>query len=299
VTRPGSRGRYCRLTPADSPDRAPEVRPSPIDLEHLGRPKTIASWRVGDVLIDCGPSSCLERLLAAVGDDPPRALLLTHIHLDHAGAAGTLARLWPELTVYVHERGAPHLASPARLVQSAARLYGDAMEMLWGAIDAVPADRIKPLAGGEHVEGFAVAYTPGHASHHVAYLHDSGAAFVGDAAGVRIHPGDLVVPHAPPPDVDIAAWERTLDVLSAWDPSWLGLPHFGAVDDVVEHIEAARARLRRNAALARDVSEDAFVEQAERDLESVPSDLHPAYRQTAPAQHSYLGLRRFWEKRAA
>lgn len=281
------------------PGRESHARCSLVDLDHLRRPKAVACWRADDVLIDCGPTSCVDRLLAALAGEQPRALLLTHIHLDHAGAAGTLARLWPGLTVYVHERGARHLASPERLIASATRLYGDAMDALWGPIEPVPEQRLRPLSGGERVEGFEVAYTPGHASHHVAYLHDSGAAFVGDAAGVRIPPSDLVVPHAPPPDIDLPAWEHTLDLISRWNPSWLALPHFGAVEDVEAHLDRVRSGLRRNGALARDLSQDAFVGRIEHELERLPEELRATYRQTASPEHSYLGLRRFWEKQAA
>lgn len=252
-----------------------------------------------DVLIDCGPTTCLDRLLAALDGVQPRALLLTHIHLDHAGAAGTLARLWPHLTIYVHERGAQHLVSPQRLLDSATRLYGEAMDTLWGAVEPVPEERLRSLSGGETVEALAVAATPGHASHHVAYLHESGAAFVGDAAGVRIQPCDLVVPHTPPPDIDLPAWDETLDLLAAWKPSWLGMPHFGAVVDVDAHLDAVRTRLRRNAEWAREGSQAAFAARVEGEQEALPEDLRAAYRQTAPADHSYLGLRRFWEKQAA
>ena len=290
---------YRRRTDANVSQevRARPREASPIDLEHLGRPHRIAAWRVGGALIDCGPTSCLDRLLAAVGDDPPRALLLTHIHLDHAGAAGTLARLWPHLVVYVHERGARHLADPERLIASAARLYGDEMETLWGAIEPVPAERLRALSGDERVDGFDVAHTPGHASHHVAFLHESGAAFVGDAAGVRIMPADVVIPHAPPPDVDVEAWERTLDVIAAWQPAWLALPHFGAVEDVDAHVDAVRERLHRNAGLARDLSQDEFVARIESELAPLPADVQDAYRRSATPEHSYLGLRRYWEKR--
>ena len=137
-------------------------------------------------------------LLAALGDEQPRALLLTHIHLDHAAATGALVRRWPELEVYVHERGAPHLIDPSKLLASAERLYGDQMERLWGEIVPVPEANVRPLSGGETVLGMRVAYTPGHASHHVCYLHEeTGTAFVGDVAAVRIPPSNLVVPAHP------------------------------------------------------------------------------------------------------
>ena len=132
-------------------------------------------------------------MLEALGDEQPRAILLTHIHLDHAAATGALVRRWPELEVYVHERGAPHLIDPSKLLASAERLYGDQMQRLWGEIVPVPEANVKVLSGGETVLGMRVAYTPGHASHHVCYLHEeSGTAFVGDVAACRIPPSKLV-----------------------------------------------------------------------------------------------------------
>src|SRR5829696_1496495 len=152
----------------------------PIDLRHMGNDKVICCWEVDGVLVDPGPQSCEETLLEALGEERPRALLLTHIHFDHAGAAGALVRRWPELPVYVHQRGARHLADPERLVASATRLYGEQdMQRLWGEVVPVPQDNLRVLQGGETgVEGaFCVEYTPGHASHHVSFLHeDSGWA---------------------------------------------------------------------------------------------------------------------------
>ncbi len=173
----------------DEPTQAFAITaPGLIDLMHLGRERVIGCWKVGDLLVDPGPASCLHRLLEALGDEQPRALLLTHIHLDHAGAAGSLVARFPELEVYVHERGAPHLADPARLLDSARRLYGKDMDRLWGEVVPVPEDHIHVLHGGERLfdDLFEVVYTPGHASHHVSYLYEDGTAFVGDVGGVRI-----------------------------------------------------------------------------------------------------------------
>ena len=151
-----------------------------IDVKHLGRKRVIGCWELDGVLIDPGPASSLGTLLEALAE-PPRAVLLTHIHLDHAGGAGTLVRRWPGLPIYVHELGAPHLADPSKLIASAARLYGEEMDRLWGEIVPVPQENLRPLAGGEEILGFRVAYTPGHASHHVSYLHgESGTAFVAE-----------------------------------------------------------------------------------------------------------------------
>src|ERR671931_2581638 len=149
-----------------------------IDLTHLGRDRVIGAYELEGLIVDPGPSSCLETLLAGL-EGEPRALLLTHVHLDHAGASGSLVGRFPELRVYVHEVGAPHLADPEKLLRSAARLYGDRMEELWGEVAPVPEQNLRALSGGEEVLGFRVAYTPGHESHHVSFLHsDSGRAFV-------------------------------------------------------------------------------------------------------------------------
>src|SRR5207248_3210254 len=185
-----------------------------IDVKHLGRERVICCWQVGDVLIDPGPEPCADTLVDALGGQAPRALLLTHIHLDHAGAAGALVRRWPDLEIHVHEVGAPHVIDPSKLVASASRLYGDDMERLWGEIVPVPEGNLNVLGGGETIHGFRVAYAPGHASHHVVYLHeDSGWAFVGDVAGVRITPSDLTVAPTPPPDIDLEAWNASLSAL--------------------------------------------------------------------------------------
>jgi glyoxylase-like metal-dependent hydrolase (beta-lactamase superfamily II) len=143
-----------------------------IDVEHLGRPNVIGCWEVDGALVDPGPESSLETLLAALDGERPAAIVLTHIHLDHAAATGAIVRRWPEIPVYVHELGAHHLIDPSRLLASAERLYGDAMERLWGEIVPVPEQNVRALAGGETVLGLRVAYTPGHASHHVCYLHE-------------------------------------------------------------------------------------------------------------------------------
>jgi glyoxylase-like metal-dependent hydrolase (beta-lactamase superfamily II) len=191
-----------------------------IDVRHRGLEKVIACFEVDGVLVDPGPQSCEETLLAGLGGEHPKALLLTHIHFDHAGAAGALVRRWPDLEVYVHERGAPHMANPERLVASAARLYGgdEGLRETWGEVVPVPEANLKVLSGGETVLGFEVKYTPGHASHHVCYFRE-GVAFVGDMAGVRVPPYDLTMAPTPPPDIDVEAWERSIDAIAAWELS--------------------------------------------------------------------------------
>lgn len=271
-----------------------------IDVEHLGRPHVIACWEVDDVLVDPGPESSLPTLLAAIGEEKPRALLLTHIHLDHAAATGAMVQRWPDLEVYVHERGAPHLIDPSRLLASAGRLYGDQLEYLWGRILPVPAANVTALAGGESVLGMRVAYTPGHASHHVSYLHeDSGTAFVGDVAGCRIPGTNLVVPPTPPPDIDLELWEESLDLLEGWSPQRLALTHFGPVDEPAGHLATLRARLREEAELARELPEDAYKADFQRRVKAaVDPDIAPELLQAVPSAHQWAGLDRYWRKKA-
>jgi glyoxylase-like metal-dependent hydrolase (beta-lactamase superfamily II) len=270
-----------------------------IDVMHLGRERVIGCWQVGDVLVDPGPSSCLETLLAGLGEYRPRALLLTHIHLDHAGASGSLVQRWPELEVYVHERGAAHLADPSRLLESAARLYGDDMDRLWGEVLPVPEANLRILHGGETLEGgFEVAYTPGHASHHVSYLHN-GIAFVGDIGGVRIVAPGLTIPSAPPPDIDIEAWHDSLDLVAGWRPQRLAMTHFGASEDVERQLTELRQRLDAWSDWVRTADERAFVTGIEEEIvRSVGPEIAAAYVQAAPPKQLYAGLERYWRKRA-
>jgi len=268
----------------------------PIDVRHLGRERVICCWQVGDLLIDPGPESSLETLVDALGGEPPRALLLTHIHLDHAGATGAIVRRWPHVEVHVHERGARHLADPSKLLASAARLYGDRMQELWGEIVPVPQENLRPLAGGETVDGFRVAYTPGHASHHVSYLHeDSGRAFAGDVAGVQIRPGGIVLPPTPPPDIDLEAWNESLSLLAQWKPESLAITHFGAVERPFEHLAVMRDRLAAWATLARELDAGAFEAHIRAEVEAVSSPQDAAtYLQAVPPEQQWHGLDRYW-----
>src|SRR6202011_626907 len=190
---------------------------------------------------------------------PPRTIALTHIHLDHAGATGALLRLFPDAEGWVHERGAPHLIDPTRLLESATRLYGRDMERLWGEVLPVPRERVRVLVGGESLGPFRVAYTPGHASHHVSYLHEpSGRAFTGDVTGVRIGEGGVLAP-TPPPDIDLPAWRAALDIVEDWGPQTLAVTHFGAYGDVDRHLAELRDQLDRAEAMARELDEPAFA----------------------------------------
>jgi glyoxylase-like metal-dependent hydrolase (beta-lactamase superfamily II) len=277
-----------------------------IDVMHLGRPHVIGCWEVDGVLVDPGPESSIETVIEAIGGEQPRAVLLTHIHLDHAAATGALVRRWPELQVYVHERGAPHLIDPSKLLASAERLYGDDMERLWGEIVPVPEANVTALAGGETMLGMRVAYTPGHASHHVCYLHeDSGTAFVGDVAACRIPPSGLVMPPTPPPDIDVEVWEESLDLVAGWSPPRLALTHFGAVEKgVPDYLEAVRSRLREEAELARQAPEDRYKADLERRIraqmegEGLGEETIEELLQAVPTAYQWRGLDRYWRKRA-
>jgi glyoxylase-like metal-dependent hydrolase (beta-lactamase superfamily II) len=271
-----------------------------IDVRHLGRPHVIGAWVVGDVVIDPGPTSCLDALLEGLGDERPRALLLTHIHLDHAGASGSLVERWPDLEVYVHERGARHMISPERLLESARQLYGEDMDRLWGEMVPVPEENVRVLSGGERLfDGeFEVAYTPGHASHHVSFLHE-GTAFVGDVGGARIAGSRLTIPPTPPPDVDLEKWHASIELIKAWNPRRLVMTHFGDSEDVDAQLEELGARLDDWAGRARDQDLDAFVDGVRDEIaQHVDRDTAAAYEQAAPPEQLYAGLERYWRKRA-
>ena len=211
----------------------------------------------GLTLIDPGPTSCLPALEAGLRDRgltlrDVRTLLLTHIHLDHAGATGTIVERVPGIRVYVHERGAPHMIDPEKLLASATRLYGDQMDTLWGAFLPVPASQVTVLTGGERLNSagtsLRVAYTPGHAKHHVSFLDErAGMAYVGDTAGIRIS-GDYLLAPTPPPDIDIEAWQASLDVIDAWQPVSLFLTHFGPVTPARAHLARFRDDAHRDGA---------------------------------------------------
>jgi glyoxylase-like metal-dependent hydrolase (beta-lactamase superfamily II) len=271
-----------------------------IDVMHLGRPRVIGAWLVGDVLIDPGPTSCLPMLMAGLGGERPHALLLTHIHLDHAGASGSLVERWPDLEVYVHERGARHMVNPDRLLDSARQLYGDDMDRLWGDMVPVPEANLRVIHGGETLLGgqFEVAYTPGHASHHISFLHD-GVAFVGDTGGVRIAGSPLTVPPSPPPDIDVEKWHASIDLIRAWQPRRLVATHFGAVEDVSDQLSELSGRLDDWAARVREQELEAFVEGVRAEIaERVDAETAAAYEQAAPPEQLYAGLERYWRKRA-
>jgi glyoxylase-like metal-dependent hydrolase (beta-lactamase superfamily II) len=281
------------------------VRPEPIDLHHQGCDRVIGVYLLetedGLALFDCGPSTCVTALNAGLDAHgielrDVRHLLVSHIHLDHAGAAGVLVREHPELQVHVSEVGAPHLVDPTKLEASARRLYGDTFDTLWGELAPTLAENVHVV--GDRVVGLECFPTPGHASHHVCYLDRDGTLYAGDAAGVRIQPNPLVLPPTPPPEVDIEAWLRSLDEIARRRPERLALIHFGVASDVARHLADLRTRLEGfAAAVEAGETEEAFVASVVDELRSVEQSAHEAYQRAMPAWQSYAGLKRYWEKR--
>src|SRR3954454_10774870 len=275
--------------------------PRLIDVEHLGRDRVIGSWLVDGGLIDPGPESSIETLLAKLGDERPHALLLTHIHFDHAGASGALVERWPDLRVYVHEKGARHMADPERLVASARQIWGEDFDLLWGRVIPVPEQNLEVLTGGETVEGFDVEYTPGHAKHHVSYFHrDTRHAYVGDVAAIRIPPSSVVRAPTPPPDIDVEAWLDSVDRIEARDPTGIIVTHFGRHDDIEFQLAAIRHALHLQADLARDRTEEEFVSTLNRIAEEqIDAELGRRLFDAGNPADFYAGLRRYWDKVAA
>ena len=266
-----------------------------IDLNFDGGPGRLGAWRVGDVLVDCGPVTCQPALLEGMGDWRPSALLLTHIHFDHAGGAGALVERWPDMPVYVHRRGARHLVDPSRLVASARRVFGDELDHLFGPMTPIPEASLRILDGGERVGPFEVLYTPGHASHHVTYFHDDGSAFPGDVAAVWLG-SDTIVPPTPPPDINLDLWRQSVDQVGEREPTSLRLPHFGLVSDAQAHLAGVREELARHEELARGSCED-YVATVSGLLDAAkPDGVGEDYKVLIPLDQNHAGLRRWLDK---
>jgi glyoxylase-like metal-dependent hydrolase (beta-lactamase superfamily II) len=278
----------------------------PIDLRHRGLERVIGVYLIetadGLALFDCGPRTAVRALKKGLTQRElalanVRDLLLSHIHLDHAGAAGTLVREHPDLRVHVSEVGARHLVDPSRLIASAGRLYGRELDVRYGVPEPVPEGNVRVT--GDSVVGLECFPAPGHASHHVCYLDAAGTLYAGDATGVRILPGRHVLPHAPPPDVDLEGWERTFAEIERRAPERLALIHFGVAEDVADHLARARATLGAWAGRVRDgASESEWVEHARRELTDSEGRADAAhYERAGPLEQSFAGLSRYWQKR--
>jgi glyoxylase-like metal-dependent hydrolase (beta-lactamase superfamily II) len=292
-----------------------------IDLNFRGSNRVIATAVLmgpdGVTLVDPGPTSCLPALEDGLRQRgltlrDVRNLLITHIHLDHAGATGSIVERVPSMRVHVHERGAPHLIDPARLLASATRLYGDQMDTLWGPFLPVPSASVNVLSGGERLEAagttLRVAYTPGHAKHHVSFLDETtGTAYVGDTGGIRVS-GDYLIAPTPPPDIDLAAWRESLTVIEAWQPVSLFLTHFGVVNGAKAHLARFRETLTAQAEAVRqslaagstdETRTQVFVEQMRRDVrQAMPEHEARATELAAPFDQLWQGLARYWSKQA-
>jgi glyoxylase-like metal-dependent hydrolase (beta-lactamase superfamily II) len=222
-----------------------------LDLNFQGSEGVIASYLLtsdeGHTLIETGPGSTLRGLEQAVEHagahlEDVTQLVVTHIHLDHAGAAGALLRGLPDARLFVHPVGAPHMIDPSKLLASATRIYGERMDALWGAFVPCPADRVVALADGAELtcgeQTLRALHTPGHANHHIAY-HDPErhTVFTGDVAGVRLNAARYVRPPTPPPDIDVEAWHASVDRIRAAQPRALDLTHFGRFDDPARHLD--------------------------------------------------------------
>ncbi|MFW6183218.1 MAG: MBL fold metallo-hydrolase [Chloroflexota bacterium] len=288
-----------------------------IDLKFQGVPQAVACYLVqgpeGWLLVETGPMSTLPQLrqeLArrGVSETQLDAVLVTHIHLDHAGAAGWWAQ--HGVAVYVHHVGAPHLIDPSRLWRSAGRIYGDQMEMLWGEAAPAPQENVVTLEDGDVVQVAGLTLTaldtPGHAWHHHVYRLGE-IAFSGDAAGVRVPGSNWVSLPAPPPELDLEAWNKTLDRLEAEQLQALYLTHFGRVDDVGPHLRQLREMMEAAAGFVREQMErgkereqivEAYVAwNRERALAAgMPADDFAKYEAANPLFMSVDGLLRYWRK---
>jgi glyoxylase-like metal-dependent hydrolase (beta-lactamase superfamily II) len=279
------------------------MTPEPIDLLHMGNERTIAAYVLdtddGPALFDCGPATCIDALKAGLARHglelaDIRHLLLSHIHLDHAGAAGTLVREHPSLQVHVSAVGAPHLVDPSRLERSARRLYQDSFDPLWGELAPVPEANVHVV--GDRVLGLDCFPTPGHATHHVCYLDRDGTLYAGDAAGVRIFPGRFVMPPTPPPEFDLEAWQATLEELERRDPERLALIHWGVYDDVQRHLADLRLELYEWADSIRGGAElQEFVDYVKLELADAGEDTGQ-YDLAMPLWQSYQGLKRWADR---
>jgi glyoxylase-like metal-dependent hydrolase (beta-lactamase superfamily II) len=269
-------------------------------------------------LVETGPTTSVNAVLEGLGAlglgaNDLAHIVVTHIHLDHAGGVGRLADHFPGARVWVHDRGAPHLADPARLVRSAARVYGeDRMRDLFGPVDPVPGDRLAPLSDGDHVDlggrSLEALYTPGHASHHVALVDSAtGALFTGDALGIHLPDVRVLRPATPPPDIDIELSVESIRRIRERAGPVLMFSHYGPVEEVDELCELAETRLRKWAGIVREAmdrtSELDRVAQILRDRtasefpEAVdPEDLE-RYEILSSVEMNAAGLVRYWTKR--
>ncbi len=292
-----------------------------IDLQHLDRTEVIATCLLENdgrfALLDPGPESCLENLTKSLDSlgltvKDLDMILLTHIHLDHAGSTGAIFRENPALKVYVHEKGTPHLTDPSRLMKSAVRVFGSELKKLWGDFQSVPANHITSLRGGETLllgkRKLNVIHTPGHASHHISYLDEStGVAFVGDAAGIRLSNRDCILPVTPPPEIDLVLWKESIQKIQEWYPELLFLTHFGLASPVKDHFDSLiesfqkwSDKIRRQLSEPGDDEQHAceFLSWLRKDVVKQTGESQAIRYETAIASKmSWFGLARYLRKK--
>ncbi len=270
------------------------------------------------VLIDPGPESTMETLFEGIreaGFDPQNLthILATHVHLDHTGAVGSLARLLPRANIYAHSQGSSHLLDTSKLIASAQRIYGERMHALWGKIESVPADRLRTLNHGDilNIAGrrLEVHYTPGHAIHHIIFFDaHSGELFAGDVAGVRLQGIDYVRPPTPPPDVDLEAWSTSLDLIKRLRPDILYISHYGAVTAIVPHLSRLRERLydwgdfvlqQMNKGKSEEEIIGLLIKNSNPELERISSTFHDVVRYDIATNYpmTVQGYMRYWKKK--
>lgn len=293
-----------------------------LDDHWMGRPRSIATALLESdghrAIVDPGPGSTLDTLRKGLGAHGVSvhdldAILLTHIHLDHAGSSGALAKENPRVAMYVHKLGAPHMMDPAKLLASAARLWPDNLDELFGEMLPVAESNLRILEGGETItlgsRKIEVAYTPGHASHHVSYFDNvEGVAFVGDTTGIRIEGHSYVMPATPPPDIDLRLWDSSFATILERKPKRLFLTHFGFSENPAAHIAQFRERLHRwmettekilQTAKSDSGAMDSFMAAMRAEIgEHLPAEEVEQYVATAGLNLSFLGLARHARKRA-
>ncbi|MEH3052553.1 MAG: MBL fold metallo-hydrolase [Patulibacter minatonensis] len=272
----------------------PELRT--VDLLHMGQERAIGAHLFGDVLVDPGAERTIERVVDALAGAVPRAVLLTHVHFDHAGGAGALVERYPDLEVWVHELGAPHLIDPTRLVASARRVWGAYFDQLWGRVVPVPEANVRVVRGGDAIGDWDVAATPGHAQHHASYLHrPTGTAFTGDVTGIRID-GGPAFPPTPPPDIDPPAWHASLRTIAAWEPERLAYSHYGASTDVAAQLDGMHEALDAFTEASRTSADPAQMAAWIRAWleERAPAEAIPSYYAASPFEGMWGGFDRWW-----
>jgi len=301
-----------------------QISPHTWQISHpfLGENEIIGSYLLAGqnelAVIDPGPGSMVESLLESIreaGFDPQEVthILATHVHLDHAGAAGTLVRQMPRAQVYVHSKGAPHLLDTTKVVASASRIFGERLKLLWGEIESTPQERLTIIEGGDilSIAGhrLEVHYTPGHALHHVVFFDaHSGELFAGDVAGVRLQGVDYVRPPTPPPDLDLEAWSDSISLVKSLRPDVLYIGHFGAVKNISEHFDRLREKLYSWGefvlAAMRDGKNEAeiismLIEHTKPELLRAAHDPHAIERYEIATNYpmTVQGYMRYWRKK--